>query len=863
MKNLSILVLMLLLTRSSLFSQVAVNTNGNSPDPSAMLDVSSTAHGLLIPRVSSGARDHIPSPATGLLIYNFTDKTFNFFNGSFWMEINMTYVTSNVGTIGDDGGVAVNASPGVTPENSAMLDISDQIRGFLLPRMSSASRDLIQSPATGLIIYNTDSNRFSYFNGSQWVTICAFFAGSTVAGGSQPSSGMAINTTNSAADPSAMLDVSSTDKGVLIPRLTTEQRNLILPAIGLLIYNTSNNEPEFYNGIAWYQMCTYLTESPAAGINIPSTDQIEWKWNPVSGATGYFWNTVNDLNSALDLGNSFSYLETGLACGTFYDRYVWAFNNCGYSSPVNLTEATSPCTGSWSCGRPLIINHVTGDVSPETKTVTYNTVTNIPGESSKCWITSNLGADHQADSVNDETDAVAGWYWQFNRKQGYLTNGSTTTPSWTINSINENTDWEAASDPCALELGSGWRIPAHSEWDNISSTGGWTDWTGPWTSDLKLHAAGYTPAYFSAFGLLERGSSGCYWSSSQYNGTFSGLGLWFSNFQNFIIDRDKADGLSLRCINNLVAPAEIPTVGTSALTNITSTFAFSGGNVTSEGGAPVSARGVCWSATSTQPSLSDSHTEDGSGIGLFDSELTNLIPNTLYYVVAYAINTAGTAYGNILTFTTAPAPVGCPGIETITINHIEGLVAPVSKTVTYGTVTNIPGEPGKCWITSNLGADHQALFMEDATEASAGWYWQFNRKQGYKFDDASLTRTPATPWITSIIENLDWEASNDPCAIEMGSGWHIPTLSEWSNVSGAGNWTNWTGPWSSGLVLHEAGYLHNNDGVLSLRGSYGYQWSNTQVSWSNDNGWYLGYGYNGSGQSYDYKSWGFSVRCIH
>ncbi len=72
--------------------------------------------------------------------------------------------------------------------------------------------------------------------------------------------------------------------------------------------------------------------------------------------------------------------------------------------------------------------------------------------------------------------------------------------------------------------------------------------------------------------------------------------------------------------------------------------------------------------------------------------------------------------------------------SSLTINHVAGVVAPVTKTVTYGTVTNIPGETSKCWITSNLGADHQATAINDATEASAGWYWQFNRKQGYKHD---------------------------------------------------------------------------------------------------------------------------------
>jgi hypothetical protein len=211
------------------------------------------------------------------------------------------------------------------------------------------------------------------------------------------------------------------------------------------------------------------------------------------------------------------------------------------------------------------------------------------------------------------------------------------------------------------------------------------------------------------------------------------------------------------------------------------------------------------------------------------------------------------AYG---TGTLAP-PFSC-GIP-VTINHTAGVVAPVNKTVTYGTVTNIPGEPSKCWITGNLGADHQATAVNDATEASAGWCWQFNRKQGYRHD--GTTRTPNSTWITYITENLDWEAVNDPCAIELGNGWRIPTYTEWFNVDDAGSWTGWNGPWNSGLKMHAAGSLSFSDGSLSSRGSYGFYWSGTQYDASG--GWFLIF-YNGNSFTgyYDFKADGFSLRCI-
>ena len=99
------------------------------------------------------------------------------------------------------------------------------------------------------------------------------------------------------------------------------------------------------------------------------------------------------------------------------------------------------------------------------------------------------------------------------------------------------------------------------------------------------------------------------------------------------------------------AAPTIPTVTTTAVSSTTSNSASSGGNVTSDGGVSVTARGVCWS-TSADPTTSDSHTTDGIGTGSFTSSITGLSPNTPYYVRAYATNSVGTGYGSDQTFTT-------------------------------------------------------------------------------------------------------------------------------------------------------------------------------------------------------------------
>ena len=110
-----------------------------------------------------------------------------------------------------------------------------------------------------------------------------------------------------------------------------------------------------------------------------------------------------------------------------------------------------------------------------------------------------------------------------------------------------------------------------------------------------------------------------------------------------------------------------PTVTTDTITNIDETTATGGGNVTADGGSFVTEKGVCWSIT-TNPTIVDSHTVDGSGTGTFVSSLTSLDPDTHYYVRSYATNAVGTSYGNEVEFTTlSTTPPDPPANLTIEI----------------------------------------------------------------------------------------------------------------------------------------------------------------------------------------------------
>lgn len=139
----------------------------------------------------------------------------------------------------------------------------------------------------------------------------------------------------------------------------------------------------------------------------------------------------------------------------------------------------------------------------------------------------------------------------------------------------------------------------------------------------------------------------------------------------------------------------VATLTTSDVSSVGPNRAVSGGDIVSDGGSPITARGVCWS-TSVNPTVNDNKSSDGGGSGSFASDITGLLPGTTYHVRAYATNKIGVSYGNDITFTTTAT------LPTVTTGVITSYT--YTSAVTGGNVTNSGGatvtERGVCWSTS-------------------------------------------------------------------------------------------------------------------------------------------------------------------
>jgi len=235
----------------------------------------------------------------------------------------------------------------------------------------------------------------------------------------------------------------------------------------------------------------------------------------------------------------------------------------------------------------------------------------------------------------------------------------------------------------------------------------------------------------------------------------------------------------------------LPMITTIEISDITFNSAVSGGIITLDGGGYVTARGVCWSLTSP-PTINDYITIDSSGEGTFKSFISGLNKNTTYFLRAYATNSTGTSYGNLISFKTIESVFDFDGNE--------------YNIITIGT---------QDWLLENLRTTHYRNgdtidYISDAT------LWSKTRKGAYcSYNNQAINNQQGYLY--------NWYAVNDSRKIAP-VGWHVPTIDEWNILS-------------KYLINNAYGYGGNGDDIgKSLANNSGWMICDVPGTVGNDQG---------------------------
>jgi uncharacterized protein (TIGR02145 family) len=660
----------------------------------------------------------------------------------------------------------------------------------------------------------------------------------------------AINTTGALPANSAMLDVSSTNLGVLINRMNDGQMRSITPganAQGLMVFNVTDNCFYAYVNSTWNKVacpanCTPISTAPTpSGASNTDCNRFTAGWSTVSGASSYYMDVSTDATFSstfvngfqnLNVGNATSFTVSGLAANTSYYYRVRASSGPGCISTSSST--TLAYTNCFTCGGTLTVNTTAGNIAPISTTLHIPTVlTNYTG-TNECWITQNLGATSDAASLTDASDAAAGWYWLFGQKQGYYVNGSTLTPSISTFEANINvsdptgvTNWNA-NDPCKLLLGSGWRMPTNTEWVNVVANTGWTTAAQGFSSDLKLYLAGYVsqdrqyiydsqlgdyvhPPYIPDQTRIPggRGTLGFLWSSTYY-GPIQNLlrGDYFYMDMNgpTHIFQTGAQGFNIahpvRCLlDQSTCTLDAPVQNSTGVYSSQINWKWS----------PV-ANATAYLINTTSNDYNTA-TNIGSNPSYFQKGLTCNTPYTLY---VWAISTNGcTPSSAIFTQTTTANCVTCPSTVS-------------DGTNTYSTV--LIGD--QCWIAQNFNFTTGAFNDNYGARDCYNGFFTPNSNcatYGGLYSWGAAMRSSSTSY-TSCDGDITHPACTTPAQGICPTGWHIPSKQEFILLLNTATSNGQSGQNSdNGGNLKEAGYTHwqspntgatNNTGFTALGAGY-------------------------------------------
>ena len=392
---------------------------------------------------------------------------------------------------------------------------------------------------------------------------------------------------------------------------------------------------------------TSVTETSAVtGGNVTSDGNASVTERGVVYATTQNPTTSNTKVTSGTGTGSFSCNLTGLQANTTYYVRAYAINSKGTAYGEEISFVTNENTS-------------------------HNGYEYVDLGLSVKWATMNVGAEIPEDYGDYFAWGETAPKEVYDRSTYKWCNGSknTLTKYNTISSygiVDNKTQLELSDDAASVNWGGSWRIPTNTEMTELREQCTWTWITQNGVNGYKvtsksngnsifLPAAGY---YYDNSSNRAR-SYGYYWSSLLSIGNPDNA--WFVYYDTgnkYGEDGNRYYGRSIRAVFGEYKVEETPPiVTTTTATSVTETSAVTGGNVTSDGNASVTERGVVY-ATTQNPTTSNTKVTSGSGTGSFTCNLSGLQPNTTYYVRAYAINSKGTAYGSEITFTTKSAESG-------------------------------------------------------------------------------------------------------------------------------------------------------------------------------------------------------------
>ena len=526
--------------------------------------------------------------------------------------------------------------------------------------------------------------------------------------------------------------------------------------------------------------------------------------------------TATNLTFPYEMGysNTQSYFTlSGLTSGTKYYYRAFATSAVGttYGEVKYFTAQSDPksCKAVLGSGYPDHATDYNG----------YNYATVAIG--SQCWLAQSLRSYSYSDGTT-----ISGYYYANNSSTNWVNNGRLYT--WAAAMRGTSSSTGSVQGVCP----SGWHVPTMTEYNTMVSTLGGNSATycssssnvakalastSGWETSTTTCAVGNTQSSNNASGFNAY-PAGCRNSSGGYIQYGSGSYFWTTAQRAFYLyyynptitfesSTNAATAIPVRCVYGSSAPTVATNTSTPTVTHNSASSV--GGNVYSNGGSSITARGICYapSATTSTPTTSNYKVTASGTTGSFTVNLTSLTPNTTYYYRAYATNAQGTSYGEVKSFTTTSVKTvtnqtssSWTGVRSKTRLQVAGTITSGSATETiqyWGFILfkkQTDGSYATVWdaynSTSTTGTNGSMTYTLNSTPSSGSFSMYFDGLEpGATYAYQTQIKTDLQGWVYASSRSADYTMYSDPVvsttsAAYSGSG---NTFTYKGYVSNAGN----------------------------------------------------------------------------